>query len=139
MLLVGVDHVAPMHFHWSKAEDIINRGGGRLVLQLYNSTDDELLDNTVVEVSVDGEKRSVPAGGIVTLENGESITLTGGIYHKFWAEGARVLAGEVSSVNDDNTDNRFLDAPGRFPEIDEDVPPVHLLCIDYDKHYRPTS
>ena len=39
--------VTPMHFHWAKMEDIINRGGGDLVIQLYNSTPDEELDKTV--------------------------------------------------------------------------------------------
>ena len=29
------DQLSPMHRHWMKAEDIINRGGGKLVLELY--------------------------------------------------------------------------------------------------------
>ena len=31
----------PMHFHWSKMEDIINRGGGNLVIELYDSNQKE--------------------------------------------------------------------------------------------------
>jgi hypothetical protein len=38
------------------------------------------------------------------------------------------IIGEVSSVDDDASDNLFLDAPARFPAIVEDEPPKHLLC-----------
>jgi D-lyxose ketol-isomerase len=31
-------------------------------------------------------------------------------------------------VNDDASDNLFLDALARFPAIVEDAPPTHLLC-----------
>ncbi|MBO4770758.1 MAG: D-lyxose/D-mannose family sugar isomerase [Clostridia bacterium] len=34
-------------------------------------------------------------------------------------------------VNDDDTDNRFLEKAGRFPPVDEDEEPVHLLAVDY--------
>jgi D-lyxose ketol-isomerase len=51
VLVVGVDQVTPMHFHWTKTEDIINRGGGNLVIQLYNATPDEGLADTDVTVS----------------------------------------------------------------------------------------
>jgi D-lyxose ketol-isomerase len=43
------------------------------------------------------------------------------------------LIGEVSTVNDDNTDNIFREPIGRFPEINEDEAPRHLLVSDYDK------
>ena len=66
---------------------------------------------------------------------GESITLLPRQYHKFWAEpGAGVcLVGEVSKVNDDNTDNRFYEEVGRFPEIEEDEPARFVLCNEYHK------
>jgi hypothetical protein len=51
-------------------------------------------------------------------------------------EGGRVLVGEVSMVNDDRTDNRFFESIGRFPQIMEDEPPLHLLTMDYAKYYR---
>jgi D-lyxose ketol-isomerase len=38
-------------------------------------------------------------------------------------------------VNDDRTDNRFYEPIGRFPEIEEDVPPLYLLTEDYAKYY----
>ena len=45
-----------------------------------------------------------------------------------------MLVGEVSTVNDDGMDNQFLEPVGRFPEIVEDVAPIHLLVGDY-VHY----
>ncbi|NOZ50022.1 MAG: D-lyxose/D-mannose family sugar isomerase [Chloroflexi bacterium] len=135
IMIVGVDQFVPMHFHWNKVEDIINRGGGKLVIQLYNSTEDEGLADTDVTVSMDGVKRMVKAGDTVVLSPGESITLPSGLYHKFWGAESRVLVGEVSTVNDDNTDNCFYKPIGRFPEIQEDEPPLHLLVNDYPRYY----
>ena len=62
---------------------------------------------------------------------GESVTLMPGDWHAFWGEGGDVLIGEVSTVNDDETDNIFRDPIGRFAQIDEDVAPTHLLVSDY--------
>jgi D-lyxose ketol-isomerase len=139
IMVVGVDQVTPTHFHWNKSEDIINRGGGELVIQLYNSTEDEDLADTDVTVSTDGVKRVVKAGGIVVLSPGESITLPTRLYHKFWGAESRVMVGEVSMVNDDTADNRFYETVGRFPEIEEDEPPLYLLCNDYARYYRPSK
>jgi hypothetical protein len=136
LLIIGVNQITPFHFHWQKTEDIINRGGGRLMIQLYNSTPDEKLDkSSEVVVSLDGVVHTLPAGAVVMLEPGASITLGTGLYHKFWAEGSRVLCGEVSTVNDDHTDNCFLDPIGRFASIEEDEPPLHLLVGDYGQYY----
>lgn len=135
VLISDVGQLAPFHFHWRKVEDIINRGGGDLVIQLYNSTDDDGLADSPVTVTTDGVVRIVEAGGKVVLRPGESITLPTRLYHAFWAEGSRVLIGEVSLVNDDNTDNRFFEPVGRFPEIEEDEPPLYLLCTDYERYY----
>jgi D-lyxose ketol-isomerase len=77
----------------------------------------------------------VKAGDTVVLGTGESITLPSRLYHKFWAVEGRVLIGEVSLINDDNTDNRFYERVGRFPEIEEDEPPLYLLCTDYAQYY----
>jgi len=137
IMVVGVDQITPMHFHWSKAEDIINRGGGRLAIQLYNATEDDELADTDVTVRIDGVERVVRAGDTVFLSPGESITLPTRMYHKFWGVESRVLAGEVSLVNDDARDNRFYEPMPRFSEIDEDVPPLHLLVQDYARYYHP--
>jgi hypothetical protein len=125
-----------MHFHWNKVEDIINRGGGGLVIQLYNANEQEGLADSPVLASLDGVKRHVKAGDLVRLTPGESITLPPRLYHKFWGAKSRVLVGEVSLVNDDQSDNRFYETVGRFPAIEEDEEPLHLLVTDYPKYYR---
>lgn len=135
LLIVQPQQLTPMHFHWHKTEDIINRGGGTLVLQLYESTANEQLEyEREVGVYMDGVLHQLPAGSEVRLEPGQSITLHTGLYHSFWAEGEAVLVGEVSNVNDDHLDNRFLQAVGRFPQIEEDVPPYRWLVGDYPKN-----
>jgi D-lyxose ketol-isomerase len=138
-MIVDVDQITPMHMHWSKMEDIINRGGGRLVVQLYNATPDEDLAETDVTVMTDGVQRTLKAGDTVSLSPGESITLSPYCYHKFWGEDSRVLVGEVSRVNDDRTDNRFHEPVGRFPQIEEDEPPLYLLVGDYERYYQPKT
>jgi len=134
-LIVEEEQVTPMHFHWNKTEDIINRGGGELVVQLYNATKDDKLAKTDVTVSVDGRVVKVKAGGKVTLKPGESICLPSRLYHKFWGRKGKgtVLVGEVSKVNDDHNDNRFLDSLPRFPAIVEDVKPLYPLAGEYPK------
>jgi D-lyxose ketol-isomerase len=116
-------------------EDIINRGGGNLVIDLYNSTSENKLDTTPVHFKTDGVKRTVNAGGKVVLFPGESICLEQGMYHRFYGEAGKgkVLVGEVSMVNDDTSDNCFYDSIGRFPVIDEDEQLLHLLVSDYKK------
>lgn len=134
-MIVGVGQVTPCHFHWTKVEDIINRGGGKLAIELHNATEEDALADTEVTVSTDGVLRNVKAGGRVVLEPGESITLPTRMYHSFWGEDSRVLVGEVSAVNDDNSDNRFLSPCGRFPAIEEDEAPLYPLCSEYRKFW----
>ena len=133
LLIVEEGQITPYHFHWKKMEDIINRGGGNLMIKVYNSTEDGEFADTDVEVMVDGRRYFVPAGSVVCIKPGESITLPTGQYHKFWAEGGKTLVGEVSKVNDDRVDNRFYEPTGRFPEIDEDEAPLYLLGNEYPK------
>ncbi len=134
IMIVNVDQVTPMHYHWTKTEDIINRGGGTLKIKLYAADPDDGLSDDDVDFSTDGVRHHVPAGHVVSLAPGASITLTPKLYHSFWAEGDRVLTGEVSSVNDDHIDNRFHEPVGRFPDIDEDEPPFRLLVSDYARY-----
>jgi D-lyxose ketol-isomerase len=136
VLIVDVDQVTPLHFHWRKVEDIINRGGGVLAIQLFNSTDEDALSESAVVVSLDGIEHVLKAGDTVFLRPGESITLPTRMYHKFWGVERKVLVGEVSVVNDDKTDNRFYEPVGRFPSIEEDVEPLYLLCTDYPRYHR---
>ena len=132
LLIVKPGQVTPYHYHSSKMEDIINRGGGILKVQLYRSLGEHTLDEkSDVPVSVDGRNYTVKAGTVVSLGTGESITLRQGVFHQFWSDDAMLLLGEVSMVNDDHADNFFLEERGRFPSIEEDEEPLHLLVGDY--------
>lgn len=136
LLLVSDGQVLPFHFHWSKMEDIINRGGGDLTITLYNSDENEDFADTDVEVTMDGQKVVVKAGGTVTLKPGQSITLLPKQYHSWQGVPGTgpVMLFEVSTTNDDTIDNRFHTAKGRLPEIIEDVEPTYLIFKDY-KNY----
>jgi D-lyxose ketol-isomerase len=126
----------PLHFHWSKTEDIINRGGGILALELYNCLPGDRVDSvSPVHVFCDGRERTVSAGEIFDLAPGESITLTPKLFHRFWAkkEAGTLICGEVSTVNDDRTDNFFAEPISRFADIEEDEPPAYLLSNEYGK------
>ncbi|EKE71879.1 D-lyxose/D-mannose family sugar isomerase [Celeribacter baekdonensis] len=133
LLISEENQLSPMHHHIYKTEDIINRGGATLVLQLYTRTEDGVLDDTApVEVMTDGQMRTLKAGEHLALAPGESVTLEPWHWHAFWGEGGKVLIGEVSNVNDDRTDNIFHQPIGRFSQIEEDEAPLHLLVSDYD-------
>ncbi len=131
IMIAQPGQVTPIHFHWSKAEDIINRGGGRLVMKLWLATEDEDLSEEPITAQVDGITRTFPAGKEISFEPGESITLMPRVYHTFRAEDGPCIIGEVSKTNDDRTDNRFYEDVGRFPEIVEDTAPLYLLCTEY--------
>lgn len=135
IMIVEENQETPMHYHWAKMEDIINRGGGNLVVELFNASADNKFDTTDVKFKTDGITRTVKAGGKVILTPGESICLEQGMYHRFYGEPGKgkVLVGEVSMVNDDNSDNCFYESIGRFPVIEEDEAPLHLLVSDYEK------
>jgi D-lyxose ketol-isomerase len=138
IMIVREGQVTPTHFHFQKMEDIINRGGGNLVIRVWNATADERPADGDVTLAMDGVRVTVPAGGEVVLTPGQSVCLPTRNYHRFWGESGKgtVLVGEVSRVNDDHVDNRFLTPAGRFPAIVEDEPPLYLLCGDYPRYYR---
>ena len=132
LLISKQDQLSPMHTHVIKAEDIINRGGATLVVELYGSDTEGRFDDTKGgTVMCDGLRRDFAPGEKLKLAPGESVTLMPGDWHAFWGEGGDVLIGEVSTVNDDETDNIFREPIGRFSAIEEDVPPTHLLVSDY--------
>ena len=136
LLYLKEGQYSPMHFHWVKMEDIINRGGGTVLIRVYNSLPDEELDKTgSVTVHIDGHAMTVPAGTQVELRPGQSITIYPYLYHDFEVVPGTgpVLLGEVSQSNDDASDNRFNPPVGRFPAIEEDEPPYRLLCTEYPK------
>jgi D-lyxose ketol-isomerase len=147
IMIARENQITPWHFHWTKAEDIINRAGGRLVIELYQASLNDTLKpsdpfhpgafdkKSPITYFHDGMEETVDPGTRVLLRAGESITLPPRLYHKFYAETGRgwVMIGEVSRVNDDQGDNRFYEAIPRFAPIEEDVPPRWILCNEYDK------
>ena len=134
LLISRQDQLSPMHTHATKAEDIINRGGATLAIELYGSDDaGRFAEDRGGRVLCDGLAREYGPGEVLKLAPGESVTLMPGDWHAFWGEGGDVLIGEVSTVNDDLTDNIFREPIGRFAEIEEDEAPRHLLVSDYDR------
>jgi D-lyxose ketol-isomerase len=134
LLISRQDQLSPMHTHVVKAEDIINRGGATLVVELYGSDDQgRFAPDRGGQVRCDGIERAFAPGEKLKLAPGESVTLMPGDWHAFWGEGGDVLIGEVSTVNDDLTDNIFVEPIGRFAEIEEDEAPMHLLVSDYER------
>lgn len=133
LIMLKEGQYSPMHFHWSKMEDIINRGGGNLLIRVYNSTENDEFGTDNVRICSDGRSYYVPAGTQVRLCPGESISIHRRMYHDFEVERGTgdVLIGEVSMCNDDTCDNRFYKPMGRFPEIEEDEKPYRLLCNEY--------
>ena len=132
LLISRQDQLSPMHTHLLKAEDIINRGGATLVIELYGSDDaGAFAEDRGGTVWCDGLSRDYAPGEKLPLAPGESVTLRPGDWHAFWGDGGDVLIGEVSTVNDDETDNIFRDPIGRFSTIEEDTAPDHLLVSDY--------
>jgi D-lyxose ketol-isomerase len=129
LLVVGEGQETPAHSHRIKMEDIIVRGGGNLILELYNMAPDGGLADTPVDVRVDGSRRLLPAGAPLRLTPGESVTITRNLWHRFHGEVGKgtVFVGEVSQVNDDLTDNYFHEPVGRFPAIEEDERKLYPL------------
>jgi len=135
IMVVKENQITPFHYHWNKREDIINRGGGDLVLELYQADENNGLSDQQFTVSIDGLRRQIAPGGKVILTPGESICLEPYVYHTFYGQtgSGTVIVGEVSDVNDDKNDNCFLEKTGRFPEIISDEKPLYHLCNEYPK------
>jgi len=133
LLMLYEGQTAPLHYHWSKMEDIINRGGNDVYITVYNGDPNGEKLDTDVTVHTDGKEFAVPAGQKIRLRPGESITIPPYMYHDFMVpkEGGPALLGEVSMCNDDDNDNRFYEPIGRFPAIEEDEVPYRLLCNEY--------
>jgi len=138
ILIVEENQNTPLHHHFSKKEDIINRGGGTLQVEIYKTDDNDQLSEKPVSVYIDGIRKTFEAGSIIELNPGESIYLTPDIYHRFWAKNGsgKVLIGEVSTVNDDYMDNKFHEEVKRFSDIKEDEEPLYLLYNDYKNYLK---
>ena len=131
LIVIRKGQAIALHFHRVKVEDIINRAGGGLKIELHNSAEDGQLAAGMQTILMDGLWTEIPSGGIMELAPGESITIPQKCFHRFWADEQDVLIGEVSTSNDDYADNYFLKEYSRFPSIAEDETPKYLLVSDY--------
>jgi len=136
IMIAGENQVTPRHYHSRKMEDIINRGGGVLIIELFESGSKQGDEKLPVNIKIDGLLHRVEEGEKIRLLPGQSICLPPYLGHRFYGEEGkgRVLIGEVSAVNDDQNVNLFFDDVGRFPAIEEDEPIRYLLVSDYDDH-----
>lgn len=135
-ILMREGQLLPNHYHVFKSEDIINRAGGDISVWLWNvdPQSGRMLD-TDVNVMMDGIPHVVRPGEEIVVKKGDSITLAPYIAHVFGPKigsGDGVI-GEVSKVNDDHTDNYFIDPVARFADIDEDEKPYRILCNEYGR------
>lgn len=126
----------PKHYHVYKTEDIINRANGVLAVYLWNvdpKTGEQLESD--VTVYMDGLACTFKAGDEILVYTGDSISLPPYVAHIFGPKPGcgELVVGEVSKVNDDNTDNYFLEPTYRFAEIEEDEAVLHPLCNEYNK------
>jgi len=129
LLVVGAGQETPFHSHRVKMEDIIVRGDGVLIVEVYELDERGARRDGPVPVLLDGQTTVFAPGERIRLSRGQSITIPRGLVHRFYGEpgAGTVLVGEVSQVNDDLTDNYFAEPVGRFSQIDEDEAPFRLL------------
>jgi len=132
-LVLARNQICPNHYHWTKSETICCEDGQILITLggqavRHGAGWDErcrLVDVEVNNVPVHHDHGQIEMGTVaITLNAGDAIFLPHGTWHEFRAVGGFALAEEVSTFNDDDTDNVFS-CPDilRFPpEIDQDVP-----------------
>lgn len=138
IMMVRENQVTPRHFHWYKCEDIINRGGGNLVIELWRADPGH---NTIAggkfTISVNGMRRTMDSGEKLILTPGEWTTFEHIHCHRFYGEkgSGPSMIGEVSMVNDDSSDNCFVDGALRFIPVEEDVPIRYPLACEYRKFF----
>lgn len=134
IMMVRENQITPRHFHWYKCEDIINRGGGNLVIELFRADPAaSKICGGDFSISVNGIRRTMKSGEKLILTPGESCTLEPVHCHTFYGEAGSgsSMIGEVSMVNDDAADNCFVDGAIRFIPIEEDEAVKYPLACEY--------
>jgi len=123
--------VTPCHCHHRKKEDIICRWG-ELSVRAWPDRPANC-EGSRFDLLVNGERRALMAGESVPLGAGERITLPPRVFHEFVPASAECILGEVSTANDDQHDNFFVDPDvGRFAHVVEDEPRTSRLVSDTD-------
>lgn len=124
------NQVVPAHYHKKKKEDIICRSGN-LVIQLWKKDPAGGNSATNFEVKINGEFSTIVPGAPLFLGAGERVTIEPGIWHSFYAASEECMIGEVSTANDDSSDNYFSNSKiSRFPNIIEDEPSIMPLISE---------
>ena len=131
-MLARAGQITPIHKHNAKQEDIICRVGVLAIQVFAQDANGNFSEKEgTVEILHNGEKTSYQSGTILYLKAGERVTLRPGCYHQFWAISEYAIIGEVSTFNDDATDNVFVDKNiKRFDVIEEDEPALYRLVSD---------
>ena len=134
-ILMREGQFLPKHYHVFKSEDIINRAGGDIAVRLWNvdRATGKVVDDDVA-VMMDGVPHVFAPGEEIVVTKGCSVTLHPYMAHVFGPKAGTgdTIIGEVSKVNDDHTDNYFLEPVARFADIEEDEAPYRILCNEYD-------
>jgi len=130
LIYMRLGQTIPAHTHHKKKEDIICRRG-ELMMELWAGSPAAGRTGTPIKVKRSGEWVSVVSGRPFKLVAGERVTLLPGIYHSFGPTQPDTIIGEVSTANDDTSDNVFADSSvARFPLIEEDEPAAVRLVSD---------
>jgi D-lyxose ketol-isomerase len=120
--------VVPNHCHYKKKEDSIYRAG---VISVQIWFDAPGKWKPTGRIQVNNTLHPAKSGQIFHLHAGERITLMPRVYHEFWALSDEAIGGEVSTRNDDQHDNFFVNPQvGRFPAIEQDEPPLLRLVSE---------
>lgn len=121
--------VTPAHCHRKKKEDIICRWG-RLAVQVWAGPPGESRREKFI-LPVNHEPVTVQSGDVIELAAGSRVTLVPGVYHEFYPVSDECIIGEISTANDDQHDNYFVNAGvGRYPGVVEDEPASVPLVSD---------
>jgi len=83
------DQKSVIHYHKSKMEDIINNGGGNILICFWKTLPDGKLSDEDLTLMVDAEPRLLKAGEELRLAPGQSVTIPQKTFHKFWAQKGR--------------------------------------------------
>jgi D-lyxose ketol-isomerase len=123
--------VTPCHCHHRKKEDIICRFG-ELSVRAWPGHPTGCSEGRF-DLHINGERREVIPGEPIPLRAGERVTLPPRVYHEFVPTSPECIIGEVSTANDDEHDNFFVDPNvGRFPLVVEDEPALWRLVTERD-------
>jgi len=138
-LFVQAGQTEPHHFHRQKQrKEVTVVAGGSVRFELAWAESDTALSNKPVDVQVDGIWHHLPAGGVIVLNAGETITLPGELSHiiSVPAGGLDVILLETCTANNNNIDNIFPFMTPTSQPVDEDEEVRYQLL---DEHAVPAG